>query len=123
VFLEPLYFVERCKQRPGSQRFAAFGIWDIGRQPQDSDASALGSLESEDRFESVSARASHMAGRSAIEIRLKTSRMGSADMRFQFSKNSVRAVDGPDMPSQGQYIAPMAIRMKQSLEQNVVGFR
>jgi hypothetical protein len=49
--------------------------------------------------------------------------MGSADMRFQLSENSVQAVDRPDAPSQGQYIAPMAIRMKQSLERNVVGFR
>ena len=56
-------------------------------------------------------------------IRPETSRMGSADMRFQLSKNSVQAVDRPDLPSQGQYIAPMAIRMKQRLEQSVVGFR
>ena len=57
-----------------------------------------------------------------MRIRPETSRMGSADMRFQLSKNSVQAVDRPDLPSQGQYIAPMAIRMKQRLEQNVVGF-
>src|SRR5688572_9159968 len=56
-------------------------------------------------------------------IRPETTRMGSADVRFQLSKNGVQAVDRPDVPSQGQYIAPMAIRMKQSLEQNVVGFR
>jgi hypothetical protein len=49
--------------------------------------------------------------------------MGSADMCFQLSKNCHRTVDRPDAPSQGKYIAPMAIRMKQSLEQNVVGFR
>ena len=44
-------------------------------------------------------------------------------MRFQFFKNSVRAVNRPDVPSQGQYIAPVAIGMKQSLEEDVVGFR
>ena len=56
-------------------------------------------------------------------IRPETGRIGSADMRCQLSKNSVHAVDRPDVPSQGQYIAPMAIRMKQSLEHDVVGFR
>jgi hypothetical protein len=55
-------------------------------------------------------------------IRPETSRMGSADMRFQLSENSVQTVDRPDLPSQGQYVAPMAIRMKQRLEHNIVGF-
>jgi hypothetical protein len=56
-------------------------------------------------------------------IRPETSRTGLANMRFQLSKNSVQTVDRPDLPSQGQYIAPVAIRMKQRLEQNIVGFR
>src|SRR5262245_46887069 len=64
-----------------------------------------------------------MARLSAMGIRPKASRTGSADMRFQLSKNCIQAVDRPDAPSQGQYIAPMAIRMKQRLEQNVVEFR
>ena len=63
-----------------------------------------------------------MAGRSAMGIGLETSRIGSADMRFQLSRNSVQAVDRPDVPRQGQHIAPMAIRMKQSLERDIVGF-
>ena len=86
-------------------------------------AAAFGSFKPEDRFDPVSARARHIARRSPMGIRPETSRMGSADMRCQLSKNCIQAIDRPDAPSQGQYIAPMAIRMKQRLEQNVVGFR
>jgi hypothetical protein len=49
--------------------------------------------------------------------------MGSPGMRFQLSKNGVPAVDGPDVPGQGQYIAPMAVGMKQRLEQDIVASR
>src|SRR4029450_10872623 len=93
-----------------------------GGRPQDSAAAALAGFKSEDSFDRMSARARHIARCSPMGIRPETSRMGSADMRFQLSKNSVQTVDRPDLPSQGQYVAPMAIRMKQRLEQNVVGF-
>src|SRR5262245_38537283 len=58
-----------------------------------------------------------------IEIRREAGWKGSGHVVFQLSKNGVQTVDCRDVPSEGQYIAPMAIRMKQSLEQNVVGFR
>src|SRR5262245_10796593 len=63
-----------------------------------------------------------MARRSSVSIYAETSRLGSPNMRFQLSNNGVRAVDSLDVPSQRQYIAPMAIRMEQSLEQDVVVF-
>src|SRR5262249_35899816 len=58
-----------------------------------------------------------------MEIRPETNWIGSAHMRFQISENKVQAVDCLDAPSQGQYIAPMAIPVKQSVEQDIVGFR
>jgi hypothetical protein len=64
-----------------------------------------------------------VAGRSPMGICPETRGVGSARMRFQLPENSVQAVDRPDVPSQREYIAPMAIRMKQTLEQNAVGFR
>ena len=98
LFREPLYFVERCEQRPRSQRVAIVGI---GGEPDNAAAAALGSFESKDRFKRFSARARHIAGRSPMGIRPKTSRMGSADVCVQLSKNGVQAVDRPDVPSQG----------------------
>src|SRR5262245_26730806 len=64
-----------------------------------------------------------MAGCGPMEIRREASWKGSGHVVFQLSKNGVQAVYCRDVPSQGQYIAPMTLRMKQSLEQNVVGFR
>ena len=44
-------------------------------------------------------------------------------MRFQLSHNGVRTVDCSYVPSERQHIAPVAISMKQGLEQNVVRLR
>jgi hypothetical protein len=98
-------------------------IGGIGHKPQDAAAAAFGGFESEDCFDRVGAGARHAAGRSPEGIRPEARRIRSADMRFQLFKNSVRAVDRPDVPSQSQCIAPMAIRMKQSLEPVVVWCR
>jgi len=119
LFLEPLDLVKRCKQRP---RFHV-PIGGIGHKPQDAAAAAFGGFESEDRFDRVSAGARDIAGRSPAWIGPETSGIHPADMRFQLFKNSVRAVNRPQVPSQRQCIAPMAVRVKQGLEQDVVGFR
>src|SRR2546427_13174504 len=50
-------------------------------------------------------------------------RTASRGLRFQLSKNHLHAVDRPDVPSQGQYIAPVAVGMKQRLEQRIVASR
>src|SRR5262249_21989077 len=68
------------------------------------------------------ARGSNDGGPGPMGIKPEAGRIGSAAMRFQLAQNNIQAVDRPDAPSQGQYIAPMAFRMKQRLEQNVVGF-
>src|SRR2546422_5199578 len=64
-----------------------------------------------------------MAGRSPMRIGPETGRMGLPGMRFQLAKYSFPAVDRPDVPGQGQYIAPMAVEMKERLEQDVVAAR
>src|SRR5438309_11501870 len=61
-----------------------------------------------------------MAGRSPMRIGPETGRMGSPGMRFQLAKYSLPAVGRPDVPGQGQQIAPMAVGMKERLEQGVV---
>ena len=118
LFLEPFDFVERCEQCP---RFHA-AIGGIGHKPQDAVAAAFGGFESEDRFDRVGAGAHHMAGRSPAGIGPEASRTRPADMRVQLFNNSVGAVNRSQVPGQRQRIAPMAIRMKQGLEQDVVGF-
>src|SRR4030081_1721667 len=95
----------------------------IGRKPQNSAAAAVGRFELEDRFNRFGPRARHVAGCSPMRSRLETGRLGSADMPLQLSRNSVQAVDGSDVPSEGQHIPPMAVSMKQCLKQNVVWFR
>jgi hypothetical protein len=40
----------------------------------------------------------------------------------QVFKNGARAVDGHDSPRQRQYITPVTVGMKQSLEQGIVAF-
>src|SRR5258708_28852820 len=64
-----------------------------------------------------------MGGRGPTGICPETSRMGSRGMRFQLSKNSLQAVHRPDVPGQGQHVAPMAVGMKERLEQEVVACR
>jgi len=117
---KPLYFVERGEQRPRFQRAAIGGS---GHQPQHAAAAALVGLKSEERFDRVSAGARHMAGRGALRIRPETNRMGSPGMRFQLAEYSFPAVDRPDVPGQGQHVAPMALGMKERLEQDVVASR
>jgi hypothetical protein len=116
-FLEPLQFLQRREQRPSLQRVAIVGV---GSRPQDSAAAALGGLESEDRFDRLGARTRHIAGRRAVAIDTETSRAGVAGVGFELSENGGPAVDRPDAPGQGQHIAPMAIGMKQALEQRAV---
>src|SRR5262245_53513919 len=53
-------------------------------------------------------------------INPEASRIGSTNVCFQLFQNNIQAADRPDVPGQGQYIAPMALRMKQGLEQNTV---
>src|SRR5438445_355793 len=117
-FLEPLDFIERREQGPRSQR-----IFFIRNKTQYSIAAAFGRLELEDRLDRLGAGARHMAWRSPTGICPETSRMGSRGMRFQLSKNSLQAVHRPDVPGQGQYIAPMAVGMEQRLERGVVASR
>src|SRR5207245_2545480 len=81
------------------------------------------SLELEDRLDRVSAGARHMAGRSPMRIGPETGRMGAPGMRLQLLKYSFPAVDRPDVPGQGQHVAPMAVGMKERLEQDLVASR
>src|SRR5437879_8109487 len=61
-----------------------------------------------------------MAGRSPVRIGPETGRMGAPGMRLQLLKYSFPAVDRPDVPGQGQHVAPMAVGMEERLEQDVV---
>jgi hypothetical protein len=55
-------------------------------------------------------------------INSEAGRMGATGMRLQLSQNEIQAVDRPDAPSERENIAPIAFTMKQSPEQNVIGF-
>ena len=83
---------------------------------------ALGGFKLEDRFDRVRARPCNQAGCGPMGINPEASRIGTTDMRFQLAQNDIQAADGSNVPSQGEYIAPMAFMMKQGLEQDVVGF-
>ena len=118
LFLEPLEFVERREQRPCFERVAVVAI---GGEPQDSATATVRGFKPKDRLDRVGARAHDVAGRSPIGSDPETGRSGAADTRFQLSQNGVRAVHRFDVPGKRQHIAPMAVGMKQRVEQTVVG--
>src|SRR5207247_4302957 len=101
-------FVERCEQRPRSQR-----IFFVRTKTQYSVAAALIRLELEDRLDRVAAGARHMAGRSPMRISPETGRMGSPGMRFQLAKHGLPAVDRPHVPGQGQQMRAMAVGLNE----------
>src|SRR5204863_4518210 len=98
-------------------------IFFVGEKTQYSIAAALSGLELEDRLDRFSAGARHVAGRSPMRIGPETGRMGSPGMRLQLSKYSFAAVDRPDVPGQGQHVAPEAVGMEERTEQGPVAVR
>ena len=103
--------------------FSAVPWFASGVSRSDSAAAAVSGFKLEDRFNRACPRARHAAGRGPMGSRPETGRSGSADMRLQLSHDRVQAADRSDVPGQGQHIAPMAVGMKQGLEQNLVRFR
>src|SRR5947208_7636079 len=64
-----------------------------------------------------------MARGSPMRVDPETGRMSSPGMCLQLSNYRLQPIDRPDVPGQGQYIAPMAVGMKKRPEQDVVASR
>ncbi len=118
LLLKTLELAKLRQQRPGLWRVAIVGIRD---QPDNSAAAPHTSLELEDRFDRVGARAHHLARRPAVRIDRKRRRHGAAGVGPQLFQDLVRAVDGLDVPAQCQHVAPVALLVKQGFQRAVIG--
>ena len=113
LLLVALQRLERRRDEPCLHRAAAFGR---RRQADEAGATTIRRGELEDRLDAVDAQALHLAGRLPAVRQVKALRGRARLFRCEARGDAVPAGDGGQVPSEGQDVPPMGVRMEQSAD-------
>src|SRR6202012_1374562 len=109
-FLETFQLFQRGQQGPGLQPVAVAGIRD---QAKNAVAAAERGLEGEDRLDRIAAGARYPSRGGAIRVDPEVFRLRAWCKRFQLAEDGVCAIPRLQGPAEGEYVAPVALRMEQ----------
>src|SRR6516165_11799621 len=118
ALLKTFQLFERRQQRPGLRPVAVGSIRD---QPHNAMATAISGFKAEDRLDRACPGPRQAARRGAIRIDLEISGDGTSGKGTQLLQDRSRAVEGLQLPTQGQHVAPEAVRKKQRFQRVVTG--